>query len=110
VRAARRNAERAGCAGAIHFAAAPFEALRPPAARGLLVLDPPYGRRLGSPRGARAAYARLGRALLPRWTGWRLGVLAPSAALLEGLPGRRVAEHLLPHGGLRVTLRVLDLG
>ena len=32
------------------------------------------------------------------------------AALLEGLPGRRVAEHVLPHGGLRVTLRVLDLG
>jgi putative N6-adenine-specific DNA methylase len=106
---ARRNAERAGVAAAIRFERAAFDALEAPAPAGLLVLDPPYGRREGSRGEARAGYAALARALRPRWAGWRAGILAPEPRLLEAFPGRRAALHVLPHGGLRVSLCVLEL-
>ena len=106
---ARRNAERAGVAAAIRFETCELPELSPPAARGLLVLDPPYGRRLGDLAQAHAGYAGLARALVPRWAGWRVGVLAPERALAAGFPGRRAAHFALPHGGLRVHLFVLDL-
>jgi putative N6-adenine-specific DNA methylase len=106
---ARRNAARAGVSDAIRFEASEFAQLAPPAARGLLVLDPPYGHRQGDRRSARAGYARLAAGLLPRWAGWRVGVLASEPSALSGFPGRRVAHHVLPHGGLRVHLLALDL-
>ncbi len=105
---ARRNAERAGVAAAIRFETCDLAELAPPAPRGLLVLDPPYGRRLGDLGQARAGYARLAR-MLRRWAGWRVGLLAPEPALAAGFPGGRVAHLALPHGGLRVHLFVLDL-
>jgi 23S rRNA (guanine2445-N2)-methyltransferase len=106
---ARRNAVRAGVAEAIRFESSEFARLEPPAPRGLLVLDPPYGHRLGDRGSARAGYAQLARALLPRWSGWRVGVLAPDPGALAGFPGRRLAHHVLPHGGLRVHLLALEL-
>jgi len=106
---AHRNALRAGVAAAIRFEASEFSRLVPPAPRGLLVLDPPYGHRLGDRGSARAGYALLARALLPRWSGWRVGVLAPDPGAISGFPGRRFAHHVLPHGGLRVHLLALDL-
>jgi putative N6-adenine-specific DNA methylase len=106
---AARNAERAGVAAAIRFAACEFAALLPPAPHGLVALDPPYGRRLASRSAARAGYAELGLSLRERWSGWRVAVLAPSPELLHGIPGRVVSRHVLPHGGLRVHLCVLDL-
>lgn len=106
---ARRNAARAGVSDAIRFEASDLAGLAAPAPRGLLVLDPPYGHRQGDRRGARAGYARLAQGLQPRWEGWRVGVLAAEPAVLSGFPGRRVAHHVLPHGGLRVHLLALDL-
>jgi putative N6-adenine-specific DNA methylase len=106
---AQRNARRAGVADAIRFEATEFAGLAPPAPRGLLVLDPPYGRRLGDRSEARAGYARLARDLSRGWSGWRVGLLAPAPSLAAGFPGRRAAHHVLPHGGLRVHLYVLDL-
>jgi putative N6-adenine-specific DNA methylase len=106
---ARRNALRAGVSTAIRFEGCAFSQLAPPAPHGLLVLDPPYGQRLGDRASARSGYAGLAGALLPRWSGWRVGVLAADPGALAGFPGRRFAHHQLPHGGLRVHLLALDL-
>jgi putative N6-adenine-specific DNA methylase len=106
---ARRNARRAGVAEAIRFETRDLADLAPPAARGLLVLDPPYGRRLGDAGLAREGYARLARALLPRFAGWSVGLLAPHAELAAPFPGRRAARFVLPHGGLHVQLLVIEL-
>ena len=50
---ATRNAERAGVAGAIEFLTADALQRMPPAERGTLVLNPPYGERI-DPKGSRA--------------------------------------------------------
>jgi len=70
--------------------------------------NPPYGRRLGDPRGALRVYRDLGRVLRAHFRGWRAAVVVParlagaSDALRLALPER----HRLRNGGLPVELRV----
>ncbi len=95
---ARRNAARAGIAATfVHGDAARLELPEGPA--GLIVSNPPYGRRL---RAAEAVYRALA-ALLGRRPGWRLAVLTPDARLAR-LCGRPERVIPLQNGGLRVGL------
>ncbi len=98
VAAAARNADRAGVSAWVSLAAGDVAALRLPAGPGLVLANPPYGRRL---RAAGAVYRALGR--LARAAGWDLGVLAAdeSLARLAGRPAERIA---LVNGGVRVAL------
>jgi len=72
---------------------------------GLVMLNPPYGARIGDKRSLYPVYAAIGETLKVRFTGWRVGLVTSekSLAAATGLPwappGRAVA-----HGGLRVTL------
>jgi putative N6-adenine-specific DNA methylase len=104
VATARRNAERAGLGGALAFACADISDARAPAPSGVVVVNPPYGRRLGDPRAIGRAYRDLGRMLRARFAGWRFGILVPAridAAVLR-LP---VSDrYSLVNGGLRVAL------
>jgi putative N6-adenine-specific DNA methylase len=104
VESARRNAERAGVAAHVTFACAALDEVRAPAARGLVVVNPPYGRRLGDPRRVDRAYRDLGRSLLARFAGWRAAVLVPARTRPAALGLPVVASFPLVNGGLRVTL------
>ncbi|MDJ0856530.1 MAG: hypothetical protein QNI88_15080 [Desulfobacterales bacterium] len=74
-------------------------------AAGVVVLNPPYGRRLGSRRTAEQTYQTIGRHLKSAFKGWKAAVLAPSRRLAE-LPGLRARHHVFSHGGRRVHLMV----
>jgi putative N6-adenine-specific DNA methylase len=106
VESARRNAERAGVAARVTFTSAALTEARPPAPAGLVVVNPPYGRRLGDPRHTARSYRDLGQALRARFGGWRAAVLVPARTppIALGLP---VEERFpLTNGGLRVELVV----
>lgn len=107
--AAQRNAERAGCATAIRFVHAELEALEPPAGPGLVLVNPPYGRRLGARSELAGLYGSLGRTLRARFPGWRAGVLVPEPRLEAQLKLRVLERHALRNGGLRVALLVCAL-
>ena len=109
VASARRNAERAGCDRCIRFESGPLAALEPPPGPGLVLLNPPYGRRLGRPRELAAQYAELGRTLRTRYRGWRAGVLTPGEKLEAALGLRVRTRHPLRNGGLAIRLSVCDL-
>jgi putative N6-adenine-specific DNA methylase len=104
---ARRNAERAGVAANLTLVHADAARLSFPATPrpGLIVANPPYGKRLGD--GASASLAALA-ALWRRSPGWRLAVLLPDdrAALRLLSPRPPRARHPLDNGGLRVFLNV----
>jgi putative N6-adenine-specific DNA methylase len=111
VAAARANAERAGVAAHVSIARAELADVQPPpaVARGLVLLNPPYGRRVGDTRQLRELYRRVGRLWRERFTGWRAGALIadPRLATAFGLaPRQQVA---LVNGGLRVTLLIFDV-
>jgi putative N6-adenine-specific DNA methylase len=110
VAAAGRNAERAGMASFVTLSRAELGDVKPPATPGLVLLNPPYGRRLGDPRTLRRLYGEIGRALRMRFAGWQAGVLLADSRLVDALGARVLATHPLSNGGIRVTLVRLDLG
>ncbi len=77
IEAARTNAATAGVDGDVSFAATPLSALDLGAVRdrpGALVLNPPYGHRLGDPDRLAALYRAIGRRAA-ELEGWRVAVL-----------------------------------
>jgi putative N6-adenine-specific DNA methylase len=78
------------------------------AGKGLLVLNPPYGVRLGSRTEARRTITALGNHLRTHWKGWRVAVILPEKGLARHF-GRPLSLRSLRHGGLNLTLMVGEI-
>lgn len=107
----RANAERAGIADITSFRQLAIGDLYPPKGpagsvqTGLVMVNPPYGARIGDRKKLFPLYRSLGRTLITRFMGWRVGLVTSDDALAEatGLP-LVAAGAPVSHGGLRVTL------
>jgi putative N6-adenine-specific DNA methylase len=102
----RANAARAGVEEVTDFSRGAVSALeRPDGPPGLVMVNPPYGTRLGEGADLRPLHAALGTVLKARFAGWRVGLVTSEAGLARatglpfGPPGPPV-----PHGGLKVRL------
>jgi putative N6-adenine-specific DNA methylase len=108
---AQANAERAGVAEYTAFRQravsdlAPPEGPAGPGTPGLVIVNPPYGTRIGDRKALVPLYRALGQVLLTRFPGWRVGLITsePTLARATGLPFLAPAAPV-PHGGLRVAL------
>jgi putative N6-adenine-specific DNA methylase len=69
---------------------------------GVAVINPPYGKRLGSVSESRALFARIVDHLERCYTGWQVALIAPPGA--ESLAPPQLAARRLPHGGLDLVL------
>lgn len=109
---AGRNAVRAGVADAIEWRQVRWPAKADvvgvlPTGPGLVLVNPPYGRRLGDEGPAAALATTIGKQLRAHFAGWRAGVLLADARWADRL-GFRI-DHpntqalALQNGGLRVT-------
>ncbi len=100
------NAARAGVAAHTEFRQATIsEVAPPPGPAGLVMVNPPYGNRLGDAAALVPLYRALGQGLRTRFAGWRVGLVTaePKLAHATGLPFLAPSAPV-PHGGLRVTL------
>jgi len=112
--AARANAERAGVARAIAFSRCAvtkqpwLDALGSAPERGVLVTNPPFGRRISESRKLETLYQALGHRAARLPAGWRVALLAHDLRLARrsGLPLR--AALTTKHGGLSVTALVTE--
>jgi putative N6-adenine-specific DNA methylase len=102
----RANAERAGVTDFTVFQNhAVSNITPPPGPPGLVIVNPPYGTRIGDKKPLVTLYAALGKTLMTRFSGWRVGLITTDTSLAKatGLPfappGRSVS-----HGGLNVLL------
>jgi putative N6-adenine-specific DNA methylase len=106
VKTARRNAERAGVE--VQFSVAAFGQGAIPPGPGLVVLNPPYGHRLGDRKHALRLGRVVGQTLRQRFVGWRAGVLCPDpqfvAAIAAGARQKAASTDALRNGGLRILL------
>lgn len=101
---ATKNAERARVQGT--FSCQPISALEPPTdTPGLVMVNPPYGARIGNKKLLYALYATLGARLAADFKGWRLGLVTSEKSLARatGLTFHDISAPI-PHGGLRVHL------
>lgn len=106
VRNAAANAARAGVDDIVTFAHHAISDLpRPLGPPGLVMVNPPYGARIGNRNLLFPLYGALGATLKDRFRGWRVGLVTsePGLAKATGLPF--TPDRLqVPHGGLKVTL------
>lgn len=106
IRMSQANAERAGVAEAVSFSQLPISALqRPDGPPGLVIVNPPYGARIGEKKPLYALYGALGKILHDRFSGWRVGLVTSDGKLARAteLPFKPEQPPIL-HGGLRVRL------
>lgn len=102
----RANAERAEVMALASFSQhAISELAAPEGPPGLVIVNPPYGTRLGQSDHLKPLYRALGRTLSERFAGWRVGLITsePSLAKATGLPLKPPGAPV-SHGGLRVRL------
>lgn len=103
---AGENAARAGVGDLITFAPKPVSAIsRPEGPAGLVVVNPPYGARVGKKKDLFALYGAFGEKMREEFKGWRVGMVTSDAQLAEAtkLPWLPV-EAPIAHGGLKVCL------
>jgi putative N6-adenine-specific DNA methylase len=108
---AKANAERAGVADMCTFAPTPLsEIARPEGRAGLVMVNPPYGSRIGKKKDLFALYSAFGDVMRERFTGWRVGMITADTHLAEAtkLPWLPT-DPPIAHGGLKVKLFRTDV-
>lgn len=112
IKAATRNAERAGVADTLQFG---VEAISGSIAQletvadgsGWILTNPPYGVRIGESEDLRDLYARLGVALKAK-RGWRVGILTSDLALVRQTRLPLVPRFSTRNGGIPVSFRASE--
>jgi len=103
---ANANAERAGVAAVTQFAHASIGDLEPPdAPPGLVIVNPPYGGRIGKKGPLTGLYGAFGDTMRTRFRGWRVAMVTSDAGLAKSTrldwdaPGP-----IVDNGGTKVRL------
>jgi len=106
IRASAANAERAGVAEITSFEKKSAAEIEPPdGSPGLVIVNPPYGARIGNLKALYGVYHELGQSLRAQFSGWRVGLLtsedklARATRLPFGKPSRSI-----DHGGIKIRL------
>lgn len=81
VQGARENLAAAGLSDVVRLSQTDVLRLTPPAPRGILISNPPYGVRLGDQQRLAAFYERFGASLKQRFAGWRVYLLTANPRL-----------------------------
>lgn len=102
----RANAARAGVGDITEFRQCAIgDVVAPAGPPGLVIINPPYGARIGDRKQLLPLYRALGQTLARRFAGWHVGIVTSETMLARatGLPFLQTAAPV-PHGGLRITL------
>jgi putative N6-adenine-specific DNA methylase len=71
--------------------------------KGLLVINPPYGKRMGSIQSSKKLVLKIGIHLKTGFRGWHTAVIIPSKKMAASLPAG-LRSHSFFHGGMRMVL------
>jgi 23S rRNA (guanine2445-N2)-methyltransferase / 23S rRNA (guanine2069-N7)-methyltransferase len=75
-----------------------------PEGNGLLVTNPPYGKRLGQVEQLKGVYYRLGQSLKNHYQGWQVAVFTSDDVLAKSIGLRSHHKNTLYNGALKCTL------
>ncbi|GAB4493815.1 MAG: RNA methyltransferase [Anaerolineales bacterium] len=104
VHMAQENARRAGVHHLIQFETQAVSAIHPPASKGWVVTNPPYGVRVSQGKDLRNLYAQFGNILRTKCPGWRVAILSSEEFLLGHARLKLEPALTFNNGGLRVRL------
>jgi 23S rRNA (guanine2445-N2)-methyltransferase / 23S rRNA (guanine2069-N7)-methyltransferase len=109
VRMAIANGEHAGVAHWLHVEKRSLAELPRPKGDGLVVVNPPYGERIGAESGLPALYSELGSVLRERFEGWQAAILTGNPPLARNLGIYAKRTHRVFNGTIECRLLRFDL-
>ena len=107
--ASRENARRAGLEYNVSFDRRDFEYTEPSGHQGVLVINPPYGIRMGTRTDLEAVYRKIGEVLKRRFTGWTAYMLAGDLELTKFVGLKPSRRFVLFNGPLECRLLKYEL-
>jgi putative N6-adenine-specific DNA methylase len=105
---ALRNIRSAGLEGSVEIAERDFFASPPPDEGGTLMINPPYGHRLGSPDMAEF-YGKIGTTLKHRYEGYRAWILSGDLAALKQVALKPSRKYTLLNGDIECRYHGYEL-
>ena len=106
---ARRNAAKAGFGGQIHFFNTALEEFRPEGEGGVVIINPPYGKRLGEEEELKELYCRIGDIMKKRCRGWTGFVLTGNLELAKYIGLKASRRFVLFNGPIECRLLKYEL-
>ena len=106
---ASRNAANAGFQGQIHFFHAALEEFRPEGEQGVVIINPPYGKRLGDEDELKELYCQIGDVMKKRCRGWTGYVLTGNLELAKYIGLKASRRFVLFNGAIECRLLKYEL-
>lgn len=97
---AKDNAKRAGVDSVIEFKKEAVATVEPPVEKGLIIVNPPYGARIGDEDNLRDVYRDLGFTLKHRFKGWDAWILSGNKELIADLKLKSTRKHFVFNGNI----------
>ena len=105
IRGAVANAERSGVSDWVRFERQAISDLEPPSAEpGIVMVNPPYGGRLGERKLLFGLYGALGATLKERFGGWRVGIITSDGGLAKATGLELEAFGPVDHSGTKINM------
>jgi len=101
-----QNSKRAGIDDISNFKAQSIEKLsRPNGPEGLVIVNPPYGSRIGKKKDLFSLYRTFGEKMKNEFSGWRVGMITSDNALAQSTKLPLISSELaISNGGLKIHL------
>ncbi|MDD2899833.1 MAG: THUMP domain-containing protein [Desulfuromonadaceae bacterium] len=106
---AGRNTAKAGLEGQIHFFHAALQEFQPEGDKGVIIINPPYGKRLGEEDDLRELYCQIGDIMKKRCRGWTGYVLTGNLELAKYIGLKASRRYVLFNGAIECRLLKYDL-
>ncbi len=97
---AKENAKSAGVDHVIEFKREPVATVAPPVEAGLVIVNPPYGARIGDEDNLRDVYRDLSFTLKHRFKGWDAWILSGNKDLIGDLKLKSTRKHFVFNGNI----------
>jgi putative N6-adenine-specific DNA methylase len=106
---AAKNAAKAGIEGQVHFFHAKLQEFQPAEERGVVIINPPYGMRMGEEDDLRELYCQIGDIMKKRCRGWTGYVLTGNLELAKYIGLKASRRFVLFNGPIECRLLKYDL-
>lgn len=106
---ASRNAAKAGFEGQLHFFHAALDTFQPEGDTGVVIINPPYGKRLGDEDELKELYCQIGDIMKKRCRGWTGYILTGNLELAKYIGLKASRRFVLFNGAIECRLLKYEL-
>jgi putative N6-adenine-specific DNA methylase len=106
---AARNSAKAGLEGQIKYFQAALQEFNPEGDKGVVIINPPYGKRLGEEDDLRELYCQIGDVMKKHCRGWTGYVLTGNLELAKYIGLKASRRYILFNGAIECRLLKYDL-